>query len=41
MNRSQAGLEDYAHLRTLGYTRLFVCPGSGGTPCDIVDLAAP
>jgi 4-amino-4-deoxy-L-arabinose transferase-like glycosyltransferase len=41
MIRGQAGLNDYAHLRTLGYTRLFVCPGSGGAPCDIVDLAAP
>jgi hypothetical protein len=43
MVRGQTGPEAYAHLRALGYTRLFYCPSGRGTatPCDIVDLTAP
>jgi hypothetical protein len=43
MVRDQTGPEEYAHLRDLGYTRLFFCPGGRGAPtaCDIVDLTAP
>jgi len=41
MIRGQTGPEEYAHLRALGYTRLFACPGSGGAPCSIVDITAP
>ena len=43
MVRGSAGPETYAHLRELGYTRLFFCPGNRAAPaaCDIVDLTAP
>jgi hypothetical protein len=41
MVRGAVGPDVYAHLRELGYTRLFVCPlnrPSPATACDIVDL---
>jgi hypothetical protein len=43
MVRGNVGPEAYAHLRDLGYKRLFYCPTGRGTatPCDIVDLTAP
>jgi hypothetical protein len=43
MVRGNTGPDTYAHLRELGYKRLFYCPSGRGTatPCDIVDLTAP
>jgi len=45
MVRGNVGSDQYAQLRSLGYTRLFVCSLSNGstspTTCSIVDLSAP
>jgi len=43
MVRGSVGPESYAHLRELGYKKLFYCQGGGGAPtvCSIVDITAP
>jgi 4-amino-4-deoxy-L-arabinose transferase-like glycosyltransferase len=43
MVRGDSGPAVYPHLRALGYTKLFFCPGgraSAATACDVIDLTA-